>query len=142
MNIFDKNNPIHRQILREELAKIIKEQEDFTAPGKGEQLAKNDQGGRTNLRAIKSKLDMDSLDPFNPNPFNRLVIKYLDIVNKDTLDDITVEQSYDLLTKLHELKSKTAKRPVQSKPKIDIDPYDMPGGRSSTGYMGSTYRGD
>lgn len=140
MKLFDKNNPRHREILREEIGKVLKEQ-DFMAPGEGEQLAKNDQGGRTNLRAIKSKLDMDSLDPFNPNPFNRLVIKYLDIVNKDTLDDITIEQSYDLLTKLHELEKETAKQPVQSKPKTDINPYDMPGG-SSSGYMGSTYRGD
>jgi hypothetical protein len=140
MNIFDKNNPIHREILREEIAKIIKEQEDFTGPGEGEQLAIDDQGGRTNLRAIKKIADMKST-----NPFNRLVIKYLDIVNKDTINDITVEQSYDLLSDLHELekelKPKTAKTPFQSKPKRDINPYDMPGG-SSTGYMGSTYRGD
>lgn len=140
MKIFDKTNPDHIRILKEEIAKVIKEQ-DFTAPGKGEQLAKNDQGGRTNLRAIKSKLDMDSLDPFNPNPFNRLVIKYLDIVNKDALNDITVEQSYDLLTKLHELEAKTITKPTQTEPKSDINPYDMPGG-DSTGYMGATYRGD
>ena len=139
MNIFDKNNPIHREILREEIAKIIKEQEDFTGPGEGEQLAIDDQGGRTNLRIIKDKLKMDKA---NPNkPYTKLVRSYLDIVNKDTLDDITIEQSYDLLTKLHELEKETAKRPVQSKPKTDINPYDMPGG-SSTGYMGSTYRGD
>tara|TARA_Y100000389_G_C17427076_1_gene500211 strand:- start:604 stop:1029 length:426 start_codon:yes stop_codon:yes gene_type:complete len=141
MKLFDKTNPDHIRILREEVAKVIKEQ-DFTAPGKGEQLAKNDQGGRTNLRAIESKLDMDSLDPFNPNPFNRLVIKYLDIVNKDSLNDITVEQSYDLLTKLHELNAKTTTQPTQSEPKSDINPYDMPGGGRSTGYMGATYRGD
>ena len=139
MKIFDKTNPNHIRILREEVAKIL-EQKDFTAPGEGEQLAKNDQGGRTNLRAIKSKLDMKSMDPFNPNPFNRLVIKYLDIVNKDILDDITVEQSYDLLTKLHELEAKTSKKSTDT-PTRDVNPYDMPGG-DSTGYMGSTYRGD
>lgn len=141
MKLFDKTNPDHIRILQEEIAKVIKEQ-DFTAPGKGEQLAKNDQGGRTNLRAIKSKLDMDSLDPFNPNPFNRLVIKYLDIVNKDALNDITVEQSYDLLTKLHELETKLSDKPMWGNDvKSDINPYDMPGG-DSTGYMGATYRGD
>jgi hypothetical protein len=110
MNIFDKNNPIHREILREEIAKIIKEQEDFTGPGEGEQLAIDDQGGRTNLRAIKKIADMKST-----NPFNRLVIKYLDIVNKDTINDITVEQSYDLLSDLHELEK-------ELKPKTDPIP--------------------
>jgi hypothetical protein len=136
MKIFDKNNPIHRQILREEIESLLEQQQDFTGPEAGEQLAKDDQGGRTNLRAIKSKIDMDSADAFNPNPYNRLAIKYLDIVNKDTLNDITVEQSYDLLEKLQELGSKLSDKPRSNKTSTEFNPYDMPGGRANKGYTG------
>lgn len=142
MNIFDKNNPIHRQILREEVAKII-EQTNSDNSGTDEQLAKNTQSGRTNLRAIKSKLDMDTANPFPDNPYNKLVIKYLDIVNVETLNDITTEQSYDLLLKIHNLQTKLSDKPMWGNDvKTEINPYDMPGGGSSTGYMGSSYRGD
>jgi hypothetical protein len=148
MKLLDLTNPRHQQIVAEEIARAkriqLAEQSDSSEMPYGEELATSTQIGRMNLRAIKSKLDMTTLNPYPDNPYNKLVIKYLDIVNVDTLDEITTEQSTDLLVKLHELASKLKPSDIKwgHTENPNVNPYDQAGGRPSTGYLGSKWTGD
>jgi hypothetical protein len=94
------------------------------------QLAKYNQGGRTNLRAIEkfSKQEPDT---------NKFVVAYLKKIGRNEIYRLTVKQSYDLLKKMHAFRtqmnpSSTGDISVKS----DINPYDMPGGRPSGNWTG------
>jgi hypothetical protein len=91
--------------------------------------------GSSNLRAIKSFSEKD------PN-VAKLVDEFIKKIGRKGLNFLTVDQSTKLLLAVHKLRN--AKTP--STPKLpstsNVNPYDMPGGRPSTGYMGAKYTGD
>lgn len=100
------------------------------------QLAKYNQGGRTNLRAIEkfSKEEPDT---------NKFVVAYLRKIGRNEIPRLTVKQSYDLLTKMHRFRNQmnptgTGDISVKS----DINPYDMPGGRPTSMPGGGKWTGD
>lgn len=76
------------------------------------ELAKYDQGGRTNLRAIDSMMSKPGVDKF--------VTKYLQSIGRSRKNDLTLKQSYDLLTKIHKFNSATSK-PMSMPSKSDTD---------------------
>jgi hypothetical protein len=62
------------------------------------------------------------------------------MVGRENLDDITVNQAYKLNPALWQhISSKNPQQP-RSSTQSNIDPYDRE--NPSTGFMGSTYRGD
>jgi hypothetical protein len=94
------------------------------------ELAKRNQAGRTNLRAI------DNLKKKSAGA-QRLVDKYLQKVGRTDVNLLTKKQAMDLNMKLLQfLPSDTPGTSTNSM----VDPYDRE--NPSRGYMGSTYRGD
>jgi hypothetical protein len=186
MSIFDINNPRHKQILKEELARakrlieqsynadaiwdsmtpehrkealyvakepnpdalldvswddIPKETQDLIDLGDYQdlmdlgdyKLARKDQAGASLLRGIKAAIKQ------NPDA-ERFITKFLTKVKIENLDDITVNQAYKLNPALWQyIASKNPQQP-RVNTQSNIDPYDRE--NPSTGFMGSTYRGD
>lgn len=93
--------------------------------------------GSSNLRAIDSFMKKD------PDVV-KLVNEFVKSVGRKDYRLLTVKQSTKLLLAVHKLIN--AKKPQVdiSKPTntSGVNPYDMPGGRPSRGYMGSKYTGD
>ena len=180
MSIFDINNPRHKQILKEELARakrlmeqsynadaiwdsmtpidrkealyIAKEPnpeallnvawDDIPADTQdlidlgNYQYARDDQGARSMLRGIQ--------DALKQHPESEsFVKKFLAKVGRSEIRDITVIQAYKLNPALRQyINSKKPATVRSTSDQSDFNPYDMPGGQTSKGYMGSTYRGD
>jgi hypothetical protein len=177
MNIFNINDPKHRQILKEELARAKRLMEQsYSADGIWDtmtqrdrkealyiakepnpdalldaswddipsdiqdlidlsdyELARKNQAGGSLLRGIKTAIKQ------HPDA-ERFVAKFLNMIGRENLDDITVNQAYKLNPALWS--HIASKNPQQSKTttQSNIDPYDRE--NPSRGYMGSTYRGD
>jgi hypothetical protein len=100
-------------------------------------------GGSANLRAI------ENFKTKNPDDA-KLVDQFVKKVGRKDFRSLTVKQSYKLLLAIHELhRSVAAKQgnagsvlPTSQRGDDSINPYDMPGGRPSRGYMGAKYTGD
>jgi hypothetical protein len=96
-------------------------------------------GGSANLRAI------ENFKTKNPDDA-KLIDQFVKKVGRKDFRSLTVKQSYKLLLAIHELHRATMKntQPDISQPTntTKVNPYDMPGGRPSRGYMGSKYTGD
>lgn len=92
-------------------------------------------GGSANLRAIESFKSKNPEDA-------KLVDQFVKKVGRKDLRSLTVKQSYKLLLAIHELHRKMAPQTPSTPTTSDINPYDMPGGRPSSGYMGSKWTGD
>jgi hypothetical protein len=177
MSIFDINNPRHKQILKEELAraKRLMEQsysadaiwDTMTQKDRKEalyiakepnpdalldvswdevpadvqdlidlsdyELARKNQAGGSLLRGIKSAIKQ------HPDA-ERFVTKFLNMVGRENLDDITVNQAYKLNPALWQHISSKNPQATRTQSTSNIDPYDRE--NPSTGFMGSTYRGD
>ena len=69
------------------------------------ELAKYDQGGRTNLRAIEQLIKK------SPN-LDQIVNKFLSRTGRSRRNDLTIKQSYQLLKAIHEFMNKS--NPSQS----------------------------
>jgi len=177
MSIFDINNPRHKQILKEEIARakrlmeqsynadeiwdsmtpidrkealyIAKEPnsdsllnvswdeipadtQDLIDLGDYE-LARKNQAGGSLIRGIQSALSK------NPEA-ETFVNKFLEKVGRAELRDITVKQAYKLNPALWQYIASKNPQPARVQSTSNIDPYDRE--NPSTGYMGSTYRGD
>ena len=93
--------------------------------------------GSSNLRAIDSFMKND------PDVV-KLVNQFVKKTGRQNLRLLTVDQSTNLILAVHKLIN--AKKPQVdiSKPTstTGVNPYDMPGGRPSKGYMGSKWTGD
>jgi hypothetical protein len=77
------------------------------------ELAKYDQGGRTNLRSIDFQMSKQGVD--------KLVNKYLQKVGRARKNDLTLSQSYDLLTKINQfIQSTTKSKPFTSVADDDV----------------------
>lgn len=177
MNIFNINDPKHRQILKEELARAKRLMEQsYSADGIWDtmtqrdrkealyiakepnpdalldaswddipsdiqdlidlsdyELARKNQAGGSLLRGIKTAIKQ------HPDA-ERFVAKFLNMIGRENLDDITVNQAYKLNPALwNYIASKNPQQP-KTTTQSNIDPYDRE--NPSRGYMGSTYRGD
>ena len=93
--------------------------------------------GSSNLRAIESFMKND------PDVV-KLVDEFVKKMGRQNVRLLTVNQSTDLILAIHKLIN--AKKPQVdiSKPTstTGVNPYDMPGGRPSKGYMGGKWTGD
>jgi hypothetical protein len=99
------------------------------------ELAKYDtETGHRNLRFIKSMSSDDA--------GTKLVDAYLKNVDRANIDCLTKKQASDLLLKLAKLKKQLRGQMPQISNQPKNNPYDMPGGSASKGYMGSKYTGD
>ena len=100
------------------------------------ELAKYDRDGFGNLSIIKNMSQDDA--------GKRLTDQYLKAAGRRDIDCLTKKQASDLKLKLaklkKELRNRTNPNPTSIQPKNN--PYDMPGGGPSKGYMGSKYTGD
>jgi hypothetical protein len=177
MNIFNINNPRHKQILKEELARakrlmeqsynaddiwdsmsstdrkealyvakepnpdalldvswdeIPADTQDLIDLGDYE-LASTDQGARSMLRGIESAL--------SKNPDAEIFVKkFLEKIGRTELRSITVKQAYKLNPALWQYIASKNPSAAKTQSTSNIDPYDRE--NPSTGFMGSTYRGD
>lgn len=135
MNIFDPNNPRHRQILREELARakrIMAEESDRgTEDWANTTIASKDpQFGRVLYRGA---LDIMRRDPKNEARYNALLANYLRRVGKATIEDCTVremENFHDLLIKFKN-KIDPPHQYDSSKSSLDADSYRAGRGRGN-----------
>jgi hypothetical protein len=92
--------------------------------------------GTSNLRAI------DSFKKSDPD-VTKLVDAFIKSVGRKDLLSLTVDQSTKLLLAIHKLRAAKSPQPVRpASGTSKNNPYDMPGGRPSTGYMGAKYTGD
>lgn len=99
------------------------------------ELAKYDtESGHRNLRFIKNMSSDDA--------GKKLVSAYLEKIDRRDIDCLTKKQANDLLLKLAKLKKQMRGEMPQTSNQPKNNPYDMPGGRASSGYMGSKYTGD
>ena len=101
------------------------------------QLAKYDQGGRSMLRGIDNALKQ------NPDS-KKFVDKFLQKVGRKDLQSITVKQAYQLNPGLWSYINSKKPSTGTYTPSVntDFNPYEMPGGRPSRGYMGAKWTGD
>jgi len=99
------------------------------------ELAKYDtESGHRNLRFIKNMSADDA--------GKKLVDAYLAKIDRRDIDCLTKKQASDLLLKLAKLKKQMRGEMPQISNQPKNNPYDMPGGGPSKGYMGSKYTGD
>lgn len=100
-------------------------------------LAKYDQGARSLLRGIDTALKQD--------PESKVFVdKFLEKVGRSSLQHITVKQAYQLNPGLWKyIRSKNPSTGTNI-PSVNnnVNPYEMPGGRPSSGYMGAKWTGD
>lgn len=68
------------------------------------ELAKYDQAGRTNLRAIENFMK-------TTNNLGQITGRFLSRVGRDRRNDLTIKQSYQLLKAIHEFMNKTNPSP-------------------------------
>lgn len=100
------------------------------------ELAKYQVGGAsTNLGTIKS------YERKSPE-YAKLISAYLNKVGRNDVNCLTTKQSYDLLKKIHAMSGIMGNKKTDNFSEPKNNPYDMPGGRPSKGYMGSKYTGD
>jgi hypothetical protein len=97
------------------------------------ELARKNQAGGSLLRGIKTAIKQ------HPDA-ERLVAKFLNMVGRENLDDITVNQAYKLNPAIWKHIASKNPQPEKVRSASNIDPYDRE--NPSTGFMGSTYRGD
>jgi hypothetical protein len=97
------------------------------------ELARKDQGGGSLLRGIQSALAK------NPEA-ESFVKKFLQKIGRAELSDITVNQAYKLNPALWKYIASKNPQSARVQSTSNIDPYDRE--NPSTGFMGSTYRGD
>lgn len=76
------------------------------------ELAKYDQAGRTNLRAIENFMK-------TTNNLGQITGRFLARVGRDRHNDLTIKQSYQLLKAIHEFMNKS--NPAQSSINMDAD---------------------
>ena len=119
MKLFDFNNPRHIEILREELSKLkqsLRESDEA-------RLAKDDYAdGLHNIMSIKRFMEND--DKY-VKLINRFLLKH-DIADFDLLTTAQAAELYELCLKLMH----------QSTSTTELNPYNMPGGRSNNGWTG------
>lgn len=99
------------------------------------ELAKYNVVTKTNLGTIKS------YEKKSPE-YAKLISGYLAKVGRKDVYCLTTKQSYDLLKKIHALTAATGGNKMDNFAEPKNNPYDMPGGRPSKGYMGGNYTGD
>lgn len=140
MNIFDPNNPRHREILREEIVRakrIIAEEEN---PERGTDswatttiASKDPQFGRVLYRGAT---DIMRRDPENESKYNALLAAYLRHIGKAAMEDMTVREMENFWDKLVAFKNRI-NPPHQYDPNVsalDADSYRA--GRGRDGYQG------
>jgi hypothetical protein len=97
------------------------------------ELARKNRSGDSLLRGIKAAIEQHPAA-------ERFVTKFLNKVRIENLDDITVNQAYKLNPALWQYIASKNPQPEKVRSASNIDPYDRE--NPSTGFMGSTYRGD
>lgn len=99
------------------------------------ELAKYNVVSKTNLGTIKSYERKGA-------EYAKLISAYMNKIGRKDLYALTTKQSYDLLKKMHALTAATGGNKMDNFSQPKNNPYDMPGGRPSKGFMGSDYTGD
>jgi hypothetical protein len=99
------------------------------------ELAKYNVVSKTNLGTIKS------FERKSPE-YAKLISAYMNKISRKDVYCLTTKQSYDLLKKIHALTAATGGNKMDKFAEPKTNPYDMPGGGPSKGYMGSKYTGD
>jgi hypothetical protein len=150
MNIFDFKNPRHIEILREELRRakqIMNNSKHLNLKEQSDDLVKLDPfivadwmennsellRGYTFSSSSVSKNVRGIIDWLRRGAASQSYIQAL-IDDMDKLDGVAIDD--------HEFykKSETVMQPSSSKNKLN--PYEMPGGQPSRGYMGGSWTGD
>jgi hypothetical protein len=111
----------------------LSDYQDSIDLGDQPELARKNQAGSSLLRGIKHAIKQ------HPDA-ERFVTKFLNKVGLENLDDITVDQAYKLNPALWNYIASKNPQPEKVRSTSNIDPYDRE--NPSTGFMGSTYRGD
>jgi hypothetical protein len=153
MKIFDFKNPRHIEILREELQRAKQIMSNSNSRSLTEMSSEFDATPKLDpfivANWMESNRDLLQGYTFSSGGASKQVLDIIEWLRRGSASQFYIQSLIDDMDKLdgvaiddHEFykKSETAMQPSSSKNKLN--PYEMPGGQPSRGYMGGSWTGD